>query len=201
MSTTRAKTDPLLGKRFRAVYADSNALWEVKRTRGRGVYVCEIVNEPIEYNGRMIDSDYAGTQKLFASEEIQQIEALEELLNKSAEKHEVFYQGLTLGSVVHYHHGFGQFIRCRVVVATGEDIAREEHCSVRLGETCLREEALVGAWRDYELRPGNYHVEGVKKGRIFRPHATNIFENPQAKSVHAHSNPAGLPALVSAGAS
>ena len=59
--------------KFRAYYADSNPLWVVVEKRGRGprgVWLCEVVNEPEEINGEMYDSDYLGRQDVFTTEDI-----------------------------------------------------------------------------------------------------------------------------------
>jgi predicted RNA-binding protein with EMAP domain len=50
---------------FRATHADGNPLWLVKAHQGRDTYLCEVVNEPIEVNGKTYDGEWAGTRKAF----------------------------------------------------------------------------------------------------------------------------------------
>lgn len=84
---------------------------------------------------------------------------------------EAFYSSLSPGQVVHYHNGFGAFVRCEAAV---ED-----------GRTVLKEVALVGEWREFDLphraRDGSvqmgYHADGVIEGRTFRPHPSCVYES------------------------
>jgi hypothetical protein len=173
--------------------ANSNALWEVKRSRGRGVFECEIVNEPIEINGRMIEGDYAGVRKLFDAREIEAASRWQEL---EAADHEAFYEGLRVGEIVHYHDGFGQYVRCEVVIA--ETVRPVDHPSIKAGEKCLREIALVGAWREYDLWADSYHARGVREQRLFHPNASCIWENPKfarREGPRTLSDPTAMPAL------
>lgn len=82
---------------------------------------------------------------------------------------EDFYQKkLRVGQVVHYSNGFNTFVRCHVTL-----------------EKDLLPIELVGEWREYDLphRFANgeiclgYHAENIKKGKTFKPHASNIFEH------------------------
>jgi len=172
------RANRMIGKRFRHAYADSNALWEVKRSRGRRAYECEIVDEPVEIDGRTIKGDYAGVRKLFDTREIEAASRWQELMERKWSEHERFYEGLRVGEIVHYHDGFGQYIRCEVVVA---EAVREgiDHPEIKMGEKCLREIALVGAWRAYDLVPDSYHVRGIREHRLFHPNASCIWENPK----------------------
>jgi hypothetical protein len=45
-----------VGTKFRAAYADTNALWRVTRLAGDTAH-CVIVNEPWEHNGQTFDGD------------------------------------------------------------------------------------------------------------------------------------------------
>jgi len=166
----------LKGKQFRSVIADANVLWEVKRTIRSGVYECEAVNEPIEYKGQMLDSDYAGHIKRFMREDIEHSLRMAEFFEKSQREHEDFYTSLGDHQVVHYHHSGGAFIRCYAVTA-GPRHELDHEC-VEEGERALEIVALVGEWRSYDLRPDGYHIKRV--GRLFKPNASCIWENPKA---------------------
>ena len=95
----------------------------------------------------------------------------DEFFEKQGDENEAFYASLKPGQVVHYHNGFGQYIRCTVV--------REG------GKTALKETALVGAWREYDLpkreldgsvRLG-HHADGIAEGRTITPHMSCIWES------------------------
>ena len=57
------------GMQFRSVLADGLALWVVKRSLG-GAWLCEVVDEPYEIDGKVYEGDYTGTEKSFLSREI-----------------------------------------------------------------------------------------------------------------------------------
>jgi hypothetical protein len=57
---------------FRSSYADSNALWRVIEKKSKDCFLCEIVNEVFELEGKTYNGDYAGVQKAFLKSEIQQ---------------------------------------------------------------------------------------------------------------------------------
>jgi hypothetical protein len=176
--TPTKKTDDMIGKQFRSVIADCNALWVVKSARGRGAYICEVVNEPFEIDGKTFDGDYAGQRRTFGREEIEAALQWQAYTEASWKKHTDFYDDLALGQIVHYHDGFGQYVRCEVVTADNprKDI---DHPSVSDGEKCLKELALVGNWAFYDAQSDSYHVRGIRQGRLFKPNASNIWENPE----------------------
>jgi len=92
-------------------------------------------------------------------------EAQERATQKFYEEH--------LGKTVHYHDGFNQFIRCEVVRAA-EDVT--DFNNIKKGELCLKETALVGKWRSYDLRSDSIHMRGCREGRLMRPNLGNVYE-------------------------
>jgi hypothetical protein len=178
-------TTKLKGKRFRSVVADCNCLWEIKGSRGRGVFECEVVNEPIEIDGETYDSDFAGRRDVFTREHIEAAIAMEEFWQRSHDAHEEFYASLGDHQIVHYHDGFGQYVRCHAVKAP-HDVPDAD---IKKGDRCLLEVALVGNWRKFDLRPDGYHARGIREGRLFKPNASNIYENPKASVRQKHPDP------------
>lgn len=176
-----------LGTQFRSVMADCNALWEVKRKRGRDTYECEVVNEPIEYEGRKFDSDFAGHRRVFGGEEIRQKLALAAMFDRSKDANKAFYASLEVGSTVHYHNAFGQYVRCEVVVAPSDDAC----VHAKAGDKCLKGVALVGNWKDWDLKPDSYHVRSIREEKLFQPHCSCVFEHA-GKSHPNHPDPTGL---------
>lgn len=157
------------GTTFRSPYADSNPLWKVIKSKGRGVYLCEIVNEPIKYNGRLIDSDWAGTQKAFLSTEIRASIGWSNTLDELHSSQDDFYKSLRVGQIIHYNNGFDNWVRCTVVKENGENV--------------LKPFALVGIWKhDLPKRcpdgtiSWSYYPEKIAKGETFTPNASNLFE-------------------------
>jgi len=101
----------LVGTEFRSSYADSNPLWKVIRSRGRGVYLC-----------RVIDSyDYLGVEEVFTKEKILAILDWDERTNSRDFQKDEWYETLQPGEIIHYDNGFRQFVRCRVVRMDGQN--------------------------------------------------------------------------------
>lgn len=119
---------------FRSTYADSNALWKVIKKKSSDVYLCEIANETFEYNGKVFNGDYAGTQKVFLAEEINRAVNFQKVSEEIKQDCDNYYDSLTEGQIVHYHNGFGEYVRCKVNQDKG-----------------LVPFALVGNWRSHDL--------------------------------------------------
>lgn len=161
------------GLRFRKVFADSNALWEVISKKGRKVWLCEIINEPIEINGNKYDGDYAGNQEVFQEEDILHCVQNAKFVEQLCDIHKTFYDALVPGQVVHYDNGHGQFVRCEVVqTAQGNKLQPIE---------------LLGKWLSHDLPRRkldgsieySYYVHKIfNKGNdsLIEPHASNIYE-------------------------
>jgi hypothetical protein len=167
------------GTEFRAAYADANALWRVIKSVGRGAWLCEIVNEPIEIDGKVYDGDYTGTQKAFLTREIQGSIGMAKLFKGYEDEGDAFYASLFPGQIVHYDNGFNAYVRCEVT---------HDHE--------LKPVALVGEWRDFDLprrmADGSvylgYYVEHIKEGKTFHPNASNIYEFRMQKNSGGWTN-------------
>jgi hypothetical protein len=107
-----------------------------------------------------------------------------------------WFNGLELGSVVHYDHGFGQWVRCEVVaydpaVHTTNGLNRD----MEEGYVVLRPFALVGpAWKPSDL-PGYlirsdgekvanycYHAKVIADGQVWRPDYACCFESGRVEA-------------------
>jgi len=170
MPTTKTKRVKK-GMQFRSVLADGNPLWVVKRSLG-GAWLCEVVDEPYEIDGKVYEGDFAGTQKSFLSREILAGNAYENMFKDMMSDHDRFYASLDEGDIVHYNNGFKNFVRCEVVFDADEQ------------KNKLKPIALVGEWRDYDLpkRQANgeiyygYNAQQIIDGSTFEPNAGCIFE-------------------------
>lgn len=175
-NTTGIKVEP--GLRFRWSVADANPLWEVKKLRGKGVWECEVVNEPYTIGNKTYDGEFAGKKQPFDEKDIGRAVAMERMFDGIADKAEKFYNDLKVGQVVHYSNGFGAFVRCEVVMKDGQKV--------------LLPKALVGDWKTYDLytrrRNGRvdlgYNPKQIEAGETMRPHASNIYEHQALGSRH-----------------
>jgi len=162
-----AKQTVKVGVQFRAVYADGNCLWKVIKALGRGSWLCEIQNEPFEFDGRMLDSDYAGTQKAFLTREIQGSMNWESFMDETGNEMDQWYASLTPGQIVHYDNGFNEFVRCEVT-----------------DDRQLMPIALVGEWKEWDLPRRmidgsinwGYYAQKVQEREPFQPNASNVYE-------------------------
>ena len=145
------------GKTFRYPYADANPLWKVVKSRGGNCYVCQVIE----------CYDYEGVQKVFAKEEIETSIERDKMFAAMANDHDKFYASLPVGAIVHYHSGFGNFVRCEVTK-----------------DKKLLPIALVGKWSTFDLpsrhkngaiRYGHY-PEKILKKEVFEPNYSNIYE-------------------------
>jgi hypothetical protein len=83
-----------------------------------------------------------------------------------------WWESLAVGSVVHYHHGFGQYIRCEVVLLEKErEIAYGD--PLPAGARVLKPIACIGEWRFPD------DVKRALSRECLRPHPSNIFEYPK----------------------
>jgi hypothetical protein len=159
-----------VGVTFRSTYADSNALWKVVSSRGRD-WLCEIVNEPFEFEGNTYDGDYAGSQKVFMTSEIARAIKFSNFFDQKMDEHHNFYANLHEGQTIHYHNGFGQWVRCVVVNQDGKNV--------------LKSVALLGNWHRSDLvrrlPTGDicygYNAQKIIDGETMTPNASNLWEN------------------------
>jgi hypothetical protein len=168
------------GTLFRSVYADSNALWTVTRSRGKGVFEAVITAED---DG----ADYVGVAKVFTREEITQSVRWAASCAAGQSRGDAWYDSLTPGQIVHYCNGFKQFQRC---VA-----------SMHEGKMQLRPIALVGEWREMDLPRRNadgtvyfpYSATNVIEGNHhWRASTTCVYEAPDCSSQYRDVDPRGL---------
>ena len=192
MPTTKTKRVKK-GMQFRAVLADSNALWVVKSSLG-GAWLCEVVDEPYEYDGKVYEGDFTRTEKSFLSREILASVNYENIFKNIRNDHDRFYASLDEGDIVHYNNGFKNFVRCEVVFDADEQ------------KNQLKPIALVGEWSNHDLpeRRANgeiyngYHAQKIIDGGTFEPNVTCIFEAGTKGFVNNnrnHGDPRSLPPI------
>ncbi len=175
--TRAAKVNPLIGRTFNATVADSQSLFRVASTKGRGVYVC------------IVDAgEYKGTTRLFATKELESILRVAAAFDAAYARSDDYYAKVKVGDTVHYHHGFGEYVRCLVVEGTDGQ-----------GQM-LKPIALVGAWKDPVKRnpdgtlSESYMAQSIRKGAPWRPNAGCVFEAPEftRQGVHTSVHPGTL---------
>jgi hypothetical protein len=143
-----------VGTTFRYAYADSFPMWRVVKPRGDDTWDCVIVGQ-----------EYAGTKKVFGGEEIRPAIELDRLAQRNRDEHACWWAERRSGEIVHYHYGFGQYVRGVIV----------EHD----GQHQMRATGLVGDWKDYDLRTDSHYLRKIRDGAPFQPNVGNMFENPE----------------------
>jgi hypothetical protein len=142
-------------------------LWKVKKSRGKGCWLAEIIKEPTEGF-----ADWVGTQKVFGVEEIQSSIDTDKFYKEHANEHSKFYTSLKSGQIVHYNNGFEQYVRCIVVFIKNH--------------TELKPIGLIGKWHTLNLPSRNadgqiylpYYPKKIAEGDTFTPNTSAIVESP-----------------------
>jgi hypothetical protein len=111
-----------------------------------------VVVEPIEE---------AGTPGHFTEREIRAYISMEEFRARRRDEQAAYFAALPEGSIVHYHHGVGRWVRARAVRVDGE--------------IQLQPEALVGRWDPASAT--SYWIDRLDKTHTWRPHWTSIYES------------------------
>jgi|APSaa5957512622_1039677.scaffolds.fasta_scaffold39330_1 hypothetical protein len=150
------------GLTFRSVVADANALWEVRNLVS---YDERGDNDPIWQCG-CIEAGYE-THDVFRESKILSLANVGEARKEMLSSNDAYYKSLNIGDVVHYHDGFGQFVRCEVVDEEGSHVLK------RIG--------LVGKWKEYDLpnrtRTGEINIPPrCRMGTTFKPNYGTIYE-------------------------
>lgn len=155
-----------VGTKFHSVLADSNAKWEVIGSRGGGAWDCVVTEDNV---------DYVGTRKVFGTEEIAAAVAFDKALRRYVKTSDSWWDQRTVGETLHYHNGFGEYVRGIVVN--------------RDGQKKLMPTALVGKWssRDLPCRRDDgtvtygYHVKKIRfpdGDSSWQPSTSCIWEHP-----------------------
>lgn len=146
---------------FHSTYADSRPKWKVIKARGNDTWDCAVAEDSL---------DWAGTKKVFGGEEIRASIAHDKMWSNLVKAGDDWWASRKVGEVVHYHYGFGQWVR-GVIVKDGKEMK-------------MRPSALVGAWKNFDLprfnRYGelveNYHAKKIAAGELMQPNDSNMFE-------------------------
>lgn len=100
----------------------------------------------------------------------------DEWMQDGVRKSNVWTRTLRQGDVVHYHHGFGAWVRCEVV---NHPLRRPEHVEHDASVPSLVPLAMVGEqWpRDHQCTRDRW-TEKIRIGESFQPNAENVYESP-----------------------
>lgn len=147
-----------VGMRFTTFTSGKKSSWEVnEKSTSRHVWKC-------------LSCDWTGISKLFVAQDI-----LDAVKREKGTCKTNFYEEVQVGQIVHYHVGFGEYVRCEVVMT--------EH-----GKK-LKPIALLGNWHKCNLpkrtKTGQidygYYAKLIMKSSdaYICPYETNIYEaNP-----------------------
>jgi len=180
--------------KFYSVYADGNVEWEVIRRDGQQTWICRSTNDNL---------DWAGITKAFTSADILYSVNRDILWKNLGDACDAWYQSQTPGTIVHYNHSFGQYVRCEIV-RLDEDVSLSTGTVLRAGEHVLRPIELVGAWRahdlprrqrDGEIRYPYWPEKIVQGGDVFKPDYKCIFEADRERHLAKHPDPTDAPAI------
>jgi len=167
------------GRTFSAVVNDGVFKFEIESVRnGVVTAVCEPNNE------------WGIDTKVFTVEEVVSSIKREAVFERYSNVDREFWDGAEDGEILHYHNGFGQFVRCEVYTNEAD------------GEKYMRPIALVGDWhsRDLAYRDSTgevrygYHARSIiepKEGKNWRSQLGNIYELMDDEQRAKYQDPAG----------
>lgn len=159
------------GTTFFHHYADSDPRWRVVSSKGNHCWLC-VVDNPIKLpNGETITGDWDGTQKVFMTREILDSIINDRKIQEINQENESFYESLQPDQIVHYHNGFGNWVRCVVTRKNNQNV--------------LTPIALLGNWEKHELPKRQldgsihlgHHAKQIQDKETFSPHYSNIWES------------------------
>lgn len=166
---------------FQEPYADTIVTFTVmgKRPGSEDVWNCEVLG----------DMDWAGMKRVFTTDQInKKMEAARAWKRTGDDSHD-WWESRKIGEIVHYNNGFGAWVRGEIV--QDGDLRK------------MKPIALVGDWKSYDLpfynRRGEVETRGGWVTEVYtgvfkpsRPHASNMYENPQASCSKAGVDPRRL---------
>lgn len=157
-----AAGDDLVGKHIRFQVADGYAEYIITKENKTTVSVVHIpVGDGYEFPGVV----NGVLMKSVANRQVKMAKAWKAMSRD--DEAETFYNNLKPGQIVHYHNGFKSYVRCVVTP-----------------DKQLFPMALVGNWSDLDLpkrqKDGEiyypYHAKSILEKKLFKPHATTIWE-------------------------
>ena len=196
MTTSRTTASPVTaiptrvtpGLRFHMALFDGTFVFETVAPRQNRFWDCKMV--AVIDPGLEIRTEL----EVFRAPEILKAVRQDREADARADEQADYWGQRTVGETLHYHNGFGSYVRGTV----------QPDAEGQLG---LRPESLVGAWAAYDLptrmASGRitepYHVQSIREARVWRPHTSCIaeastFVSPNGAQVIR--DPRALPALV-----
>lgn len=163
-----------IGTKFRDTVADGNPEFTVTRkvrrdvlVKSHEVWACTVLKDP----------DHEGLVRHFSTSEIEAKLSFAKMWSDIEKKEANFWASRKAGEILHYHNGFGEYVRCRVVF--------DFDGTAGFGLFPL---ALVGTWRAHALAKRNpdgtvsygYHarkVLGLDSDGAWQPSETCVWEN------------------------
>jgi len=173
--TTTTKTGLYIGRRLQFSVADGYAIYEIIKVNKKTIRL-RWVDDPEENPDNYMDQVLGRVGTLDKARALSMTE-WDDNMNDMRDEHGDFYANLKENQIVHYHNGFCQFIRCRVVIKDDE--------------TELMPIAMVGDWEEYDLprwQNGEVyygiHAEKIVMGETMTPNYSHIYEAPGFRDRH-----------------
>lgn len=173
--------DKLIGKQFYMLHADSNIRMTVIQKQAPDIYLCASDE----------DCDYGYIEKLMSASQLKAIIEYDTQMKQLENKEDAWLVALPIGSIVHYHDGFGQYVRCEVITLPKNSKVFKgwENDGWHKAGKALKAIALVGNYRERDLpRILNhevnipYNAKRVLENDIFTCHVSNLYEYSSSKN-------------------
>lgn len=186
--STQVRQRVRVGMKFHSHYADGMPEWEVIRRDGPNTWICTVTDDP----------DWAGVTRAFLSRqilaEVNRRAAMDDLFQRADD----WFDSLELGSHVHYCNGRSQYVRCKVVIGTEDNIKSLHMNRDLIGLKVLKPIAMVGTWsandlprRDYKgtVQLGFYPTHIIEGTGAWRPSTSCVWEAPDCANQYKSHNP------------
>lgn len=158
-------------------------MWRVVKSRGGDTWDCVVISD-----------DWQGMAKVFGGEEIRRAVSSAAMWQEIASEHDSWWNARKIGEIVHYHNGFGQYVRGRIVWDVSEEFPN--------GRNAMIPTELVGNWRPYDLphfnAAGNlvesHYVRKIREAETMQPNYSNMVEAVGVREGKGE-DPRGKPAI------
>lgn len=152
-----------VGDTFAADYCDGRYGWTVDEV---------IDGRVVLASSEMATRDWGIGQKAWTVEDVEMSIRFERKYSEASKQMADFWESARVGDTLHYHNGFGEFVRGVVVI---ED-----------GEKKLQPTAMVGDWTyHWEY----YWAKLVKGDGAWQPHVSTIYEFGSSGGEHGGDDP------------
>jgi hypothetical protein len=158
-----------VGDTFAADYCDGRYRWTVDEV---------IDGRVVLASSEEATRDWGIGQKAYTVEDVGTSMKLDDFWEQHRRVHDSFWDNVQVGAMIHYHNGFGEWVRGTVIERDGKKL--------------LDPTAMVGDWTHH----WEYHWAKLVRGDgAWQPSVSNIYESGQWSRGDTHGDPTTMEPL------